>query len=317
MSMARCLKPSLFLLVIVMISGCNRPDNPVTLPYVPTGAFTLTPILPTPVLSTDTLLPPPTATATSTTTATAIATVTATPTPIWVFQSGTITCPILLYHRIADPPSPDWLAARYYTSPADFEWQMQVLKDWGYTTIPISLLVDAIMKGALLPPRPVVISFDDGYENVYENAYPVMQVQAFTGVMYLIVDAVGSQGYMDVGQIQEMTANGWEIGSHSMTHPHLPAVHDQINYEAGQSKGRLKTEIGVSVETFAYPYGEIDPFVVSKVAEYGYLAAVGLWNPGHRYVHSLDTLYYLSRIEVVNGVDQAAFAALLPWSGQP
>jgi peptidoglycan/xylan/chitin deacetylase (PgdA/CDA1 family) len=204
--------------------------------------------------------------------------------------------------------------ARYYMPPADFEWQMQALKDWGYATIPISLLVEAITKGALLPPRPVVISFDDGYESVYKNAYPIMQAQGFTGVMYLIGDYVGAQGYMDVSQIQAMTGNYWEIGSHSMTHPHLSAVHDQLEIEGGQSKSHLVSEMGVSVETFAYPYGEIDSFVVDKIAEYGYLAAVGL---GTQYVHGLDTLYYLSRIEVRNGTDMPEFAALLPWSDQP
>ncbi|HEY5270450.1 MAG TPA: polysaccharide deacetylase family protein [Anaerolineales bacterium] len=302
MSMARCLKSSLCLLVIAMISGCSIPSVSAIPSYVPTETFTRTSVPPTPVPPTDTPLPTLTATAT------------VTPTPVWVFQAGTITCPILLYHRIAEPPLPNSLAARYYTPPADFEWQMQALKDWGYTTIPISLLVEAITKGALLPPRPVVISFDDGYESVYENAYPIMQTQGFTGVLYLVVEYIGSQDHMDTGQIQAMTGNGWEIGSHSMTHPHLPAVHDQINFEAGQSKGRLASEIGVSVETFAYPYGEIDDFVVDKVIEYGYLAAVGL---GTQYVHGLDSLYYLRRIEVRNGTDLTAFADLLPWSGQP
>ncbi len=305
MSIERFLKTSLFLIVVVMLSGCGIPNNPALSFYVPTGTFTLTPVPPTPVPPTNTPLPSPTATAT------------VTPTPVWIFQSGTITCPILLYHRIAEPPLPNSIDATYYTPPADFEWQMQALKDWSYTTIPISLLVEAITKGAPLPPRPVVISFDDGYESVYENAYPIMQAQGFTGVMYLIADAIGSESYMDASQIQAMIGNGWEIGSHSMTHPHLPAVHDQINLEGGRSKSRLAEEIGVNIETietFAYPYGEIDPFVVDKIAEYGYLAAVGL---GTQYVNGLDTLYYLSRIEIHNGTDLAAFAALLPWSGQP
>ena len=70
----------------------------------------------------------------------------------------------------------------------------------------------------------------------------------------------------------------------------------------------------MNVVTFAYPFGEIDPYIVDKVAEYGYFAAVGL---GTQYVHNLSTLYYLSRIEVRNGTDPTAFAALLPWSGKP
>jgi len=300
--MTRCLKFSLFLLVIAMTSGCYKPNSSATPSYMPTESSTLPMISPTPAPSTDTPIPTPTATATST------------PTPVWVFQSGTITCPILLYHRIAEPPSPNSLEARYYTSPVDFNWQMQALKDWGYTTIPISLLVEAITKGAPLPPKPVVLSFDDGYESVYENAYPIMKALGFTGVLYLVGNYVGAQDYMSLGQLKTMTSNGWEIGSHSMTHPHLPAVHDQINFEAGKSKGTLASEIGVKVETFAYPYGDIDDFVVDKVAEYGYLAAVGL---GTQYINSLSTLFYLSRIEVRNGTDLATFATLLPWSNQP
>jgi peptidoglycan/xylan/chitin deacetylase (PgdA/CDA1 family) len=297
------LKPRLLLLAFLLLSGCSSPTNLPPSPFnSPTGTSTPIPVLPT--LDSPTETPLPTLTPTTT----------LTPTPAWVFQSGTITCPILLFHRIEIPPSPNSISALYYMAPSDFQWQMQALKDWGYTTIPISLLVEAIMTGAPLPPRPVVITFDDGYETVYQNAYPIMQALGFTGVMYLIGTAVGAQGYMDVSQIQGMIANGWEIGSHSMTHPHLPAVEDQIGYEAGHSKALLGSEFVVNVETFAYPYGDIDPFVVGKVAEYGYFAAVGL---GKQYTNNLKSLYYLSRIEIQHGTDLAKFTSMLPWSGQP
>ena len=299
MSLVRLLRFILLLLFFGMISGCNVANDPATPSYTPTKTITLTPVPPTPISPTNTPLPPPTPTLT--------------PTPVWVFQSGTITCPILLYHRISEPPLPNSMAARYYISPADFEWQMQALEDWGYTTIPVSLLVEAITRGAPLPPRPVVISFDDGDVSVSENAYPIMQEYGFTGILYLVGNYIGTPGYMDTDQIQILYHNGWEIGSHGMTHPHLPDVHDQLFSEGAQSKILLAKEIGASVQSFAYPFGEIDPFVVSKIAEYGYLAAVGL---GTQYDHRLDTLYYLSRIEVRNGTDLAAFAALLPWSGQ-
>jgi peptidoglycan/xylan/chitin deacetylase (PgdA/CDA1 family) len=302
MPMARSIKSSLILLTIVLISGCGISDSHATPSGLSTETFTLTSLPPTPDPPTETPLPTQTATAT------------VTPTPTWIFQSGAITCPILLYHRIAEPPLPNSIAAQYYTPPVDFQWQMQALKDWGYTTIPISLLVTAIIKGAPLPPRPVVISFDDGYESVYKNAYPTMQAQEFTGVLYLVGNYIGAQDYMDINQIQEMTGNGWEIGSHSMTHPDLRTDHDQITFEGGQSKGLLSSEIGVKVQTFAYPFGGSDSFVFNKIAEYGYIAAVGL---GTQFIHGTDTLYYLSRIEIQNGTDLTAFAALLPWSGLP
>ena len=71
-----------------------------------------------------------------------------TPTATWIFQSRNITCPILLYHRIDSHENPYSTAARYYMAPEEFRWQMQALKDWGYTSIPISLLVQAEMTGA-------------------------------------------------------------------------------------------------------------------------------------------------------------------------
>jgi peptidoglycan/xylan/chitin deacetylase (PgdA/CDA1 family) len=304
MSIVRWFRSLLFLLAIVLISGCNSVNSLASPSSGQTETITLTQLPTTPVPPTDTPVPTPTQ----------IPTATISPTPVWVFQSGAITCPILLYHRIEEPPLPDSTAARYYIPPAAFQWQMQALKDWGYTTIPISLLVEAIRKGVPLPPRPVVITFDDGYASVYENAFPIMQTYGFTAAMYLVWNYMGSQGYMDAAQIQIMTAVGWEIGSHSMTHPHLPAVHDRIQVEAGLSMSRLAADTGVNVETFAYPYGEIDSFVVGKVSEYGYTAAVGL---GTQYVNGLNSLFYLSRIEVRNGTDLQAFAALLPWSGQP
>jgi peptidoglycan/xylan/chitin deacetylase (PgdA/CDA1 family) len=296
------IKSLMLTLLIIIIPGCRmmnsspKPSNTITAIFTP-PSVTSTPFVPTPT-------PLPTQTTTAS----------ATPTPVWVFQTGTITCPILLYHRIADPPSPNSSDARYYMPPIDFEWQMNALKDWGYTTIPISLLVSAITKGAYLPPRPVVISFDDGYQTVFTNAYPIMKKLGFSGVMYIVEEYIGAQGYMSIDQLTEMAKNDWEIGSHSMTHPHLPANHDIVNFEAGQSKRLLASEIGGNVLTFAYPYGEIDGFVVDKVAEYGYLAAVGL---GTQYVHSLKTLYYLSRIEIRNGIDTTTFASMLPWADKP
>jgi peptidoglycan/xylan/chitin deacetylase (PgdA/CDA1 family) len=298
----RWFKPLLFLAVITFITGCNIETVPVVPSVDPVETITLTSIPPTPFHPTVTPSPILTPTATIT------------PTPVWVFQSGTITCPILLYHRIADPPLPGSAAARYYTAPADFKWQMQSLKDWGYTTIPISLLVDAIRKGASLPARPVVISFDDGDETVFQNAYPIMQSFGFTGVLYLVWNYIGATGYLTNDQILAMTITGWELGSHSMSHPHLPAVPDQVFYEATQSRTNLEQAFGVSVNTFAYPFGEMDEFVGSKIQEYKYTAAVGL---GTEYIHNYYSLYYLSRIEVQNGTDLSAFAALLPWSARP
>lgn len=302
MLLPRIYKVVLSMLVVVSFVGC-KPGN-IQLQDTPTPENTATHVQasPTQPAPTNTIIPTETPTPSNT------------PTPVWVFQSGSITCPILLYHRIADPPSIYTSDARYYIPPSEFEWQMQTLRDWGYTTIQISLLTEAIIRGAALPPRPVVISFDDGDASVFENAFPIMQSQGFTGLIYLVGNYLGATGYMDIPKVQALVASGWEIGSHSMSHPHLPSVPEQVYYEAAYSKDLLQNTFGVNVSSFAYPFGEIDPFVATKVAEYGYSAAVGL---GTTSLHGLDSLYYLSRIEVRYGTDLAAFTTLLPWSGRP
>jgi peptidoglycan/xylan/chitin deacetylase (PgdA/CDA1 family) len=234
---------------------------------------------------------------------------TVTPTATWMFQpAGEVTCPILLYHQIEDinPPS------QYYMSPIDFKAQMEALHNWGYTPIPISLLAQAITEGAELPPRPIVISFDDGDENVYTNAFPVMREQDFPGVLYIISSALGSKSHLTTTEILEMVDAGWEVGSHSTTHLNLMNNPAQTWAEASVSRQDLKADLGIPINTFAYPYGAADTFVMQKVSQYGYLAAVGL---GLSSKQGPDNLFYLNRIEVKYGTTMDEFAALLPWSG--
>ena len=289
------------LLVSVFLIGCNGqviPDLP-SATALPTETETQTP------------LPTLTSTPTRTPTVTLTLTPTPTPTPTWVVQGpGKVVCPILLYHHIGLPSSQ--AASTYYVAPEDFEIQMKALSDWGYTSISISQLVEAILHSARLPNRPVVITFDDGDLDVFTNAYPLMQKYGFTGVMYIVANFLYADGYLGLDQIQELVAAGWEVGSHSMTHAHLPYNHDRLNLEIAQSRIDLQETLGVQVMSFAYPFGEMDATVSTQVQSYGYTSAVGLgtlWN------QSVYNLYYLSRWPVIGGVDLGTFASYLPWSG--
>jgi len=299
------------LLVSVFLMGCNGqviPDLP-SATALPTETETQTP-LPT-LTSTATLTPTLINTATLTPTPTLTLTPTTTPTPTWAMQGpGKVVCPILLYHHIGISSSQ--VASIYYVAPEDFETQMRALRDWGYTSISISQLVEAILRGAPLPNHPVVITFDDGNLDVYTNAYPIMQKYDFTGVMYLIVNELHADGYISIDQIKEMIAAGWEVGSHSMTHAHLSDAHERLNLEIYQSRIELQGALGLPVRGFAYPYGEMDATVSTQVQSYGYTSAVGLgtlWN------QSVYNLYYLSRRPVIGGIDLGTFASYLPWSG--
>ncbi len=270
--------------------------------------------------STSTPLPPPsdpTAPATTTHTPTPSQTVTPsqtptpppTLTPTWAFnEAGEVIAPILLYHHIAGNGD-----NRYYVSPERFREQMKALHDWGYTAIPMSLLLEALINGAELPPRPIVITFDDGHTSVFENAFPIMQEYGFTGVFYIVSNRLKADGFVNADQLKEMTAAGWEIGSHSQSHIDLPSNHDLVHAQIRQSKLTLEEALGVEVQTFAYPYGTIDPYVAQKVQDYGYKAAVGL---GKSWKHTMRNLYYLERIEIYGNYTLDDLATRLPWGDE-
>jgi peptidoglycan/xylan/chitin deacetylase (PgdA/CDA1 family) len=233
------------------------------------------------------------------------------PTPEWTWHPpGEVVAPILVYHHIAKREP----ANRYFLSPAVFEAQMVALQHWGYTSISLSLLVQALTEGAFLPPRPVVITFDDGYRDVYSHAFPILQRLGFTGVVYMIAGQVGLGNYMDSGELSELASAGWEIGSHSWTHNNLRSPGVKLSREIDESRQVLKELLGVPVKTFAFPYGLTSKYVTGLVKEAGYQSAVGL---GGSFRHTKKTRYYLSRIEVRSNYDMKRFASSLPWSGDP
>ncbi len=232
-----------------------------------------------------------------------------TPTPPFEYVNpGYIVAPILLYHHVADVG----YVTRYYVTPDAFRSQLEKLREWGYTSITISQLVNVLIDGGELPARPVVITFDDGNNDIYDNAFPIMQEMGFVGTFYIVGNRLQSKYYVHADEIQAMVNAGWEIGDHSMSHVDLTLDHSIANYEIQQSRLDLEAAIGTQINTFAYPYGETDEFITNQVSQYGYRAAVGL---GRSWEHTLGTLFYLSRIEVQGNYDLSTFAALLPWSG--
>ena len=231
------------------------------------------------------------------------------PTAGWIWNPPGVTfAPILLYHHVADRTP----KSRYFVRPQVFEEQVRSLKEWGYTSIPVSMLVEAVREGAELPPEPVVFTFDDAYRDVYTNAFPIMKRYGFTGVVYVIAGQIGEGNYMSKSELQELVEAGWEIGSHGWTHTSLrsPTVH--LEKEIFDSRQALKELFGKNVKSFAFPYGLTSKYVTGLVKEAGYRGAVGL---GISYRHTEKTLYYLSRLEVRSNYDLKKFAGLLPWVG--
>lgn len=263
---------------------------------------------------TKTPLPTETTTAivTLTVTITPTSTITPIPTTTRVHQGpDAVEVPILLYHRIAVSP----INSQYYVPPDKFEEQMKLLHDWEYTIIPIDLLIKAIEDGADLPPRPIIITFDDGDISVYETAFPIMQKYGLTGVVYIVGGYLNEPGYMSTEQIKELYAAGWEIGSHSMTHRDLRKLDPYYQkIEIADSRELLQEETGSSVDSFAYPFGFIGETAGRLVHNAGYTAGMGL---GFTNDQGSSNLFWLQRRDIHGEYDIKRFISFLSWQGDP
>jgi peptidoglycan/xylan/chitin deacetylase (PgdA/CDA1 family) len=258
---------------------------------------------------------PPTSTATVTPTPTITPTFTASlaPSPTWVSQGpDAVNVPILMYHHIAVSTTD----SLYYVAPDKFDDELKLLHNWGYTTITTTLLTQAINNGAALPPRPIIITFDDANEDNYTNAFPIMQKYGFTGVLYLPFNYIDTPDHLTVAQIKEMTSAKWEVGSHSLSHFSLSGMDaPHMRAEIVTSKQKLETLLGVPVLTFAYPFGNYDSSAVDYVKFAGYIAAMGA--SGFQWQQGKGNLYVLQRSEIRGTEDAKTFLRFLPWQGDP
>ena len=230
------------------------------------------------------------------------------PEPQWSVQGpNQVIVPILLYHHIGFSLQGDNV---YYVAPDTFDRQMNLLYQWGYKTISVELLVKAIKEGAELPPKPILLTFDDGSETIYERALPIMQRYNFEGVAYIVYNYIGTRNYMSADQIRAVHAAGWEVGSHSLSHRDLTAHPSRQMDEIVESRRRLESLLGIPILSFAYPFGAYDSDSLHYVHQAGYIAAMGL---GNETLQSNKNLFYLYRQAVKGSDDLRAFGAYLPW----
>ncbi|MEW5938805.1 MAG: polysaccharide deacetylase family protein [Chloroflexota bacterium] len=294
----------LILTTSLLLAGCGGFARAAPAPtFTPLASATASP-LPT---STQTAAPSPIPTLTQTFTPSPI------PTATWVWQGPkAVQVPILLYHHIDVSP----VNSRYYVTPEKFEEQIKLLRDWEYTTITTEMLVKAITEGASLPPRPIIITFDDANADNYANAFPIMQKYGFTGVLYIPFYYIGAPEKLTVDQIKEMTAAGWEVGSHSLTHPDVNDLDTaRMRAEIVESRKKLQELLGVPALTFAYPFGANSSAAVDYVKFAGYIAGMGA--TGFTADQGISNLFVLQRCEIQGWEDAKTFIRFLPWRGDP
>jgi peptidoglycan/xylan/chitin deacetylase (PgdA/CDA1 family) len=187
-----------------------------------------------------------------------------------------VEVPILVYHHVQQSlPVGSRVERRLTVTVKSFDQQMRYLKDEGYHVITLDTLVDCLRDGSELPAKPVIISFDDGWEDQFEYALPALEKYHYRATFFVVTNFVGARGFFSLPQLQEIRAQGMEIGSHSRSHPHLDKTNnpsllwDQIY----TSKQILERQLGVAVDEFAYPYGSYNATTASIVRSAGYKSA--------------------------------------------
>lgn len=186
--------------------------------------------------------------------------------------SGDDYIPILTYHYIRQlPGDDDPLGQNLSVSPENFAEQMAYLKSAGYE----SMTFDDLRAGKI-PDKPVIITFDDGYEDAYQNAFPALKENGMTGVFYVITGFVGRDLYLTWNQITEMSEAGMVFGSHTVNHPDLTSPNlsqATITQELSLSKKALEQRLDKTINDFCYPSGKATTTTVDYVYDAGYKTA--------------------------------------------
>jgi|SRR5690349_19745100 len=227
--------------------------------------------------------------------------------------------PILTYHEVSPSPHPAF--QRYSVTPRQFARQMRWLALAGYEPIDMDTLFRARLGQGGLPKRPVVLTFDDGFQGCIEHAVPVLRAHGFTAVFYLVSGLMGETSswmladpgveltLMTWAAARELAAEGFQCGAHTMTHPRLPGLEaGRLRTELVEARSRLEQELSRPVLHLAYPYGAYDPAVQNLAAEAGYTTACST-RPGLSAAD--DDLLAIHRITVHGHDSLIDFASLL------
>ena len=210
--------------------------------------------------------------------------------------------PILEYHVIGFRPAGSPLEGLYVT-PQDLRAQVAWLADHGWHSVGLGALARYWRSGAPLPRKPVVLSFDDGYRGDWLYALPILRARHFAGVLNLQI------GNLVPVRVRQLIRAGWEVDSHTFTHPDLRTRSDrQIVREVMTSRRWLQRTYRIPVPAFCYPFGLYDARAVRAAQLGGYLLAE---SEHDGWASPSQGLYTLSRIRVTSKMGVSGLAAWL------
>ncbi|MCS6835626.1 MAG: polysaccharide deacetylase family protein [Anaerolineae bacterium] len=220
-----------------------------------------------------------------------------------------VYCPILMYHYIAEPPADaDRTLRDLCVTPQLFDEHLARLQADGFATITAQTLAEALLSSTALPPKPVVLSFDDGHDNAYGAAFPLLMARGMVGSFYIITGAMEAPRYLTWGQAAEMWNVGMEIGNHSASHASLRGLKpERLPAETQGAADTIEAVLGRRPVTYCYPFGHFDDAARRAVRKSGHLAALTTQDGT---LHRASDLYRLRRVRVRHTTtpDQLAWA---------
>ena len=223
----------------------------------------------------------------------------------WERHPGPV--PVLGYHAIETPSTAEALP-ELFVEPRDFEAQMQWLADEGFDAVTLDQVEEAWYEKGQLPPKPIVISFDDGHPSQYSSGFEVLDRRDWPGVLNL--PARGSE--LPAADVQRLLDAGWELASKATTNVDLTTLDSTtLEREVAGSRRILRRRFGVPVKNFCYPLGRYSTTVISAVHRAGYVGA----QTQIAGVASAATPYVIDRIQILLSDGLPGFISKLESAG--
>lgn len=212
--------------------------------------------------------------------------------------SRQIRVPSLMYHYVSWLPASDPnmdLRKDLTVSPVDFEAMLQYLKANGYHTITTRDLWWSLDQTAGLPQKPVMLTFDDGYEDAYRVVLPLLKAYGMTGTFFITVNLVDKPGYISRAQVRALADAGMDVESHAMDHIPMLANLTGQTYQMCTARQILNDWTGTDVRHFAYPSGDYNDTSFVALARCGYLSG---YKKAGGSIQSSNQMYLLQRARV-------------------
>jgi peptidoglycan/xylan/chitin deacetylase (PgdA/CDA1 family) len=186
----------------------------------------------------------------------------------------TIRIPVFMYHRIAPDNEIGTSLPGLVVNPNRFAAQMDALQLAGWHTITARTLANDLAAGRQPPRHSFVVTLDDGHNDGYTYAYPILRRHGFVATYFVITDRIGHTGYFSVRQLKTMAAGGMEIASHTMRHADLTQLSSTgVRAQLSGSASAIGAAVGTRPITFAYPFGLWNRGLATPLAATGYRMA--------------------------------------------